>query len=191
MKAQSCPTLGTPWTWAWQTPLSMGFSRQEYWSGLPFSSLGDLPDPGIEPRSLALQVKSLPCEPPGKPKETVSVTKYEFVYPMNSEAKKTKTLEFGSEKCLSLVWARRMFDLCSKPRNPQWFPRRGFYSQTWSQGCRMCDFFWLVFGQVTWQCCRNVVFNLRVQFSIWLWDLVLAEELKGILLCATPTLHGK
>ena len=43
-----------PWTVAYQAPQSMGFSRQEYWSGLPFPSPGDLPDPGIEPRSLAL-----------------------------------------------------------------------------------------------------------------------------------------
>ena len=49
------------------TPLFMGFSRQEYWSGLPFPSLGDLPDPGIEPGSPALQADSLPSEPPGKP----------------------------------------------------------------------------------------------------------------------------
>ena len=45
----------------------MGFSRQEYWSGLPFPSPGDLPDPGIEPQSPALPADSLPCEPPGKP----------------------------------------------------------------------------------------------------------------------------
>ena len=44
----------TPWTVACQDPPSMGFSRQEYWSGLPFPSPGDLPDPGIEPRSPAL-----------------------------------------------------------------------------------------------------------------------------------------
>ena len=47
--------------------LSMEFSRQEYWSGLPFPSPGDLPDPGIEPRSPTLQADSLPSEPPGKP----------------------------------------------------------------------------------------------------------------------------
>ena len=47
--------------------VSMGFRRQEYWSGLPFLSLGDLPNPGIEPRSPALQADSLPSEPPGKP----------------------------------------------------------------------------------------------------------------------------
>ena len=50
-----CPTLVTPWTVACQAPLSMGFSRQEYWSGLPFPSPGDLPDPGIKSRSPALQ----------------------------------------------------------------------------------------------------------------------------------------
>ena len=48
-------------------PLSMGLSRQEYWRGLPFSSPGNLPDPGIKPRSPALQGDSLPSEPPGKP----------------------------------------------------------------------------------------------------------------------------
>ena len=47
--AKSCSTLVTPWTVACQAPLSMGFSRQEYWSGLPFPSLGDLPNPGIKP----------------------------------------------------------------------------------------------------------------------------------------------
>ena len=49
---------------------SMGFSRPESWSGWPFSSPGDLPNPGIEPRSPTLQVDSLPAEPPGKPKKT-------------------------------------------------------------------------------------------------------------------------
>ena len=58
-----------PWTVAHQAPLSMGFTRQDYWSGLPFPSPGDLPDPGIKPRSPALQADALPSEPPGKPKE--------------------------------------------------------------------------------------------------------------------------
>ena len=60
--------FGTPWTVAYQAPLSMGFSRQECWSGLPFPSPGDLPNPGIEPGSLALRADTLPSEPPGKPK---------------------------------------------------------------------------------------------------------------------------
>jgi len=55
---KSCPTLVTWWTIAHQTPLSMGFSRQEYWNGLPFYSPGDLPNPGIEPRAPILQVDS-------------------------------------------------------------------------------------------------------------------------------------
>ena len=55
---QLCLTLATPWTVARQAPLSMGFSRQEYWSGVPFPPPGDLPDPGIKPRSPALQVDS-------------------------------------------------------------------------------------------------------------------------------------
>ena len=67
--AQSCPTLCDPWIVAHQVPPSMGFSRQEYWSGLPFLSAGDLPDPGIEPRSSALQADALTSEPPGKPIE--------------------------------------------------------------------------------------------------------------------------
>ena len=57
----------TPWTVAHQAPPSMEFSRQEYWSGLPFPSPGDLPNPGIEPGSPALQTDALPSEPPGKP----------------------------------------------------------------------------------------------------------------------------
>ena len=64
--------FATPWTVAHQAPPPMapppmGFSRQEYWSGLPFPSPGDLPDPGIEPRSPALQADALTSEPPGMP----------------------------------------------------------------------------------------------------------------------------
>ena len=55
----------TPWTLTREAPLSMGFSRQEYWSGLPFPSPADLPNPGVEPESPALQADSLPSEPPG------------------------------------------------------------------------------------------------------------------------------
>ena len=58
--------FATPWTVTYQAPPSMGFSSQECWSGLPFLSLGDLPDPGIEPGSPALQADPLPSEPPWK-----------------------------------------------------------------------------------------------------------------------------
>ena len=62
--------FATPWTAAYQAPPSMGFSRQVYWSGLPFPSPGDLPNPGIEPRSPTLQADALTSEPPGKPELT-------------------------------------------------------------------------------------------------------------------------
>ena len=58
--------FATLWTVAHQAPPSMGFSRQEYWSGLPFPPPGDLPDPGIKPRSPTLQADVLTSEPPGK-----------------------------------------------------------------------------------------------------------------------------
>ena len=74
--AQSCPRLATPWTVASQAPLSMGFPKQEYWSGLPFPSPEDLPDPGIEPWSPTLQADSLPTELRGKPLEVRIPYKY-------------------------------------------------------------------------------------------------------------------
>ena len=77
-----------PWTVAYQAPPSMEFSRQGYWSGLPFPSPGDLPDPGIEPRSPALQADALPSEPPGKL----------FMY-INSKQKRHFTVEAGWLQC--------------------------------------------------------------------------------------------
>ena len=71
---QSCLTV-TPRTVAHQAPLSMGFSRQEYWSGLSFPSLGDLPNPGDELGSPTLQADSSPSEPPEKP-----VCTYNIIY---------------------------------------------------------------------------------------------------------------
>ena len=59
--------FATPWTVAYQASPSMGFARQEYWSGLPFPFPGDLPNPGIEPGSPALEAGALTSEPPGKP----------------------------------------------------------------------------------------------------------------------------
>ena len=66
--ARLCPTLCDPMdNIAHEAPLFIGFSRQEYWSGLPFPFLADLPNPGIELGSPALQADSVPSEPPGKP----------------------------------------------------------------------------------------------------------------------------
>ena len=67
---QSCPTPCDAMDWSPQAPLSVGFSRQEYWSGLPYPPPGDLPNLWIEQRSPALQVDSLPSELPEKPKNT-------------------------------------------------------------------------------------------------------------------------
>ena len=70
VKVKSFSRVGlfaTPWTIAYQAPPSMEFSRQEHWSGLPFPSPEDHPNPGIERRSPALQADTLLCEPPGKP----------------------------------------------------------------------------------------------------------------------------
>ena len=64
---QSCPTLCNPWTVAHQVPLSMGFPKQEYWSGLPFPSPGDLHTPGMKPASPALADRFFITESPGAP----------------------------------------------------------------------------------------------------------------------------
>ena len=78
---KSCPTLATPWTVAHQAPLSMGFSKQEDWSGLPFPSRGNLPDPRIRPMSPALQVGSLPLSHQGNP--TYPVKEINILYESN------------------------------------------------------------------------------------------------------------
>ena len=75
--AQSYLTLCDPMAYTLhQVPLSMGFSRQEYWSGLPFASPGDLPNRGNKPRSPALQADTLPSEPPGKPMYSIGAFKF-------------------------------------------------------------------------------------------------------------------
>ena len=70
--------FATPWTVAYHAPPSMGFSRQEYWSGLPFPSPEDLPNPGIKPGSPALQTDALPSEPPGKPRQHIKKQRHYF-----------------------------------------------------------------------------------------------------------------
>ena len=85
-------------TAARQAPLSMGFSGQEYWSGLPCPPPGDLPDPGIEPISLAspaLQADSLPTEPPGKPNVKY---KWKLLFGIHNSRK-----ERGREKEISIM----------------------------------------------------------------------------------------
>ena len=74
--AKSCQTLCDPWTVAHQAPLSLGLPRQEYWSGLPFPSPGDLPNSGIEPTSPALAGRSFTAEPAGKPGQVYACLVY-------------------------------------------------------------------------------------------------------------------
>ena len=108
----------TPWTVAYQAPPSMGFSRQEYWSGLPFPSSGDLPDPGIEPRSPALQADTLPSEPPGKP------TKALCTYIKGSDYISLSSLSGSWAPCVSAVISTfslliySPFSATNNPNNP-------------------------------------------------------------------------
>ena len=75
VQSVNCVQLSaTPWTVAHQSPLSVGFPRPEYWSGLPFSPPGDLPDPGIKSESPALAGEFFTTEPPEKPKLRISET---------------------------------------------------------------------------------------------------------------------
>ena len=83
---ESCLTVVTPWTVACQAPHSMGFSRQEYWSGLPFPIPLDLPDPGIKPTSLtspALRGRFVTTVPPGKPIYLLNRDNYTFFIKLN------------------------------------------------------------------------------------------------------------
>jgi len=81
--------LFTPWTVARQSPLSMGFPREENASWLPFPSPGDLSDPGIEPRSLALWADSLQSEPQGKPNWSLSDCKKKIIIIITERERKT------------------------------------------------------------------------------------------------------
>ena len=87
--------FASPRTAAYQVPPSMGFSRQEYWSGLPFPSPGDLPHPGIEPRSPTLQADALTSEPPGKPANLhiIPYKQEEAKVPLPSETRGVKSME--------------------------------------------------------------------------------------------------
>ena len=89
----SVSNSATPWTVALQAPLSMGFSRQEYWSGLPYPPPEDLPKLGIKPRSPALQTDSSLSEPPEKPRLSIEKQRHHFVT-------KVKAMAFPS----SHVW---------------------------------------------------------------------------------------
>ena len=115
LAAKSCLTLATPWTVACQAPLAMGFCRQEYWSGLLLPSPGDLPNPGIKPRSPALQADSLPTELWGKPLyKKFYKTKSTFclnqkVFPQTIFSKAVSTVILGTSSFLAPTCVLRLF----------------------------------------------------------------------------------
>ena len=102
--------LATPWTVARQAPLSMGFSRQESWSGLPFPSPGDLPDPGIKPRSPAFQAAALTSEPPGKPQKVYTAQRSRTVTTCNEMIYIEKS-KVSTEKLSELTNSMKLLDI--------------------------------------------------------------------------------
>ena len=111
-----CWLFATPWTVAHQAPLAVGFCRQEYWSGLPCPPPGDLPDPGIESTSPALQEDSLPTEPPGKP--------HDIAYLAKEKKKNGQRMEkvIGSPKIISYTvypsYSKSLQELCVEELTP-------------------------------------------------------------------------
>ena len=96
--------FATPWTVAHQAPPSMGFSRQEYWGGLPFPPPRDLPNPGMEPRSPALQADTLTSEPPGKPKSHYYIEENNWMF--------KPARDFGAPLTESLWMSHTFFRTC-------------------------------------------------------------------------------
>ena len=113
------PTFWDPMIYSHQIPLSMGFLRQEYWSGLPFPFPGNLPDPGIEPRSLTLWADSLPSEPPAKPIKVKWALRVEHWFNRFSFFMKRHTREFSVSLCLFLYLSSPPTTLCEDARRSQ------------------------------------------------------------------------
>ena len=112
MKSLSCVRLfATPWTVAYKALRSMGFSRQEYRSGLPFPSPGDLPNPGIEPRSPALQTDALPSAATWRPKENPNKIWHSFHF-WNISLAAIRRMNFTETLCLKGI---KLGDYCNIP----------------------------------------------------------------------------
>ena len=125
--------FGTPWTVAHQASMSMGFSRQEYWSGLPFHSPGDLPDPRIEPGSPALQADALLSEPPGKYAE-VEFKSSSFSLPLLGKKSSMRVLRLT---LTGQIWV--LSHPCSPPQASVtfWLTRPGTRVLPWNRTLRL------------------------------------------------------
>ena len=120
MKSLSCVRpFATPWTVAYQAPPCMGFWRQEYWSGLPFPSPGDLPDPGIEPRSPAFQADALTSEP----KARLQIAKMTCLRSNHKFPLRTSLWKLGTEQFCCLILSNHC-DIRWDPEHSEWYGHR-------------------------------------------------------------------
>ena len=99
----------TQWTVTHQAPLSMGFPRQEYWSGLPFPSSGDLPVPGTEPMSPALAGGFITAEPPGKPDSIVNSVNWQYYEPTSVSSQMFSFSSLFNSLTFNITWAQSKF----------------------------------------------------------------------------------
>ena len=140
------------WTIAYQVPPSMEFSRQEYWSGLPFPSPGDLPNPGIEPRSPTLQADTLPSEPPGKPGFLLCLL-IKRILLLGSGLSNPQSLKLKGKEAKTPL--QRGHESSGKPHHP--IPiSRPFYFICWENNIMVTDLGYLIYP-VAWHCILPVV----------------------------------
>jgi len=113
--------FATPWTVAYQPPPSMGFSRQGYWSGLPFPSPGDLPDPGIKLESPAFQADALTSEPPGKPNHMFNRIASPEIPIIRKQRRVMVRLHREAGLTLVLSWGWEIFPFVGCSEAGQWY----------------------------------------------------------------------
>ena len=157
--------FATPWTIACQAPPSMGFSRQEYWSGLPSPSPGDLPNPGIEPRSPTLQADTLTSEPPGKPHIII-------IIPYLSSCAWLISLSIMDSQLLNYIYSKvilKVIEISIWKKNEddssQTWRKKWMQVRMWTQWSPKCSFRGQGLLSLSWipLCCHNI----RVQSGCW------------------------